>query len=288
LVTGGLAIALTLDPMRVAFAIALVLSALPAAARRHAVLPGMIGREQRILFIGNSLTEANDLPAIVCHLAAAGGRKAACESVVAGGYSLEDHFADGRAMRRLQQERWTFVVLQQGPSSLQASRVNLREWAARFAPLIRAAGGRPALYAVWPEKARSFAFDEVSESYRLAASDVDGLFFPAGDAWLAAWRHDATLPLYSGDDFHPSPAGSYLAALVIYRVLWGPLPSLFADPAFAAAAAGTALQLDAQHLGILLLAADEAVAARALNAPNGPRELTSSSEGIPHRPSGAE
>lgn len=150
-------------------------------------------------------------------------------------------------------------MLQQGPSSLPESRVSLREWTAKFAPLIRAAGARPALYAVWPEKARSFAFPDVSESYRLAAADVGGLFVPAGDAWLAAWRRDPRLPLYSDDDFHPSVAGSYLAALVIYRVLWGPLPALFADRAFAAAAAGADPGLDAAHLGILLLAAEEVV-----------------------------
>ena len=95
------------------------------------------------------------------------------------GYALEDHFADGRALERLGRERWSLVVLQQGPSALESSRVNLREWSARFAPLIAAAGARPALYAVWPEKARFFDFPRVSESYRLAAADVHGLFFPA-------------------------------------------------------------------------------------------------------------
>ena len=244
---------------RLALAIIILLAAFPTAAqKRRAVIPGL-EREQRILFIGNSLTDFNNLPDIVCRLAA-GRHKASCESVTGGGFALEDHFSDGRAVRRLEEERWSVVVLQQGPSALASSRVNLREWTARFAPLIAAAGARPALYAVWPEKARSFDFARVSESYRLAASDVGGLFFPAGDAWLAAWRRDSALPLYGGDDFHPSAAGSYLAALVIYRVLWGELPPLFADPAFAAAAAGGDPGLDALQLATLVSAAEEAVA----------------------------
>lgn len=252
--------------MRVSLAVMMILAALPAAAqRRRAVGPGVVEREQRILFIGNSLTEFNGLPAMLCRLAAAGGHHAVCDAVTAGGYALEDHFADGRARQRLAEERWSIVVLQQGPSALDSSRINLREWTAQFAPLISAAGARPALYAVWPEKARSFDFPRVSDSYRLAASDVGGLFFPAGDAWQAAWRRDPRLPLYASDDFHPSAAGSYLAALVIYRVIWGELPPLFADRRFAAGVAGRDLGLDDSRMTYLTASAEE-VAAGGLNS----------------------
>jgi len=247
--------------MRIALAIAMILATVPASAqRRRAVGSPPAERELRILFIGNSLTAGNDLPAIVCRLAAAGKHRAACESVTGGGYALEDHFADGRAAQRLAQERWSIVVLQQGPSALESSRVNLRQWTARFAAPIAAAGARPALFAVWPAKERSSDFPRVSESYRIAATDIGGLFFPAGDAWLAAWRRDPGLPLYADDDFHPSAAGSYLAALVIYRVVWGELPAFFADAGFAATAIGTDPRLDASRLAILASAADEAVA----------------------------
>jgi lysophospholipase L1-like esterase len=246
-------------PKRFAFAIAVLLASIPVAAqKRRSVAPQPVGAEQRILFIGNSLTEGNDLPSIVCRLAAAGRHNAKCESVTGGGFALEDHFADGRALRKLEDERWSIVVLQQGPSALDESRVNLREWTAKFNTLITASGARAALFAVWPEKARSRDFPRVSDSYHLAANDVGGLFFPAGDAWLAAWRRDPTLPLYGGDNFHPSPAGSYLAALTIYRVIFGDLPPVFADRGFAAAAAGTDLGLDEAHLAMLIASAEEA------------------------------
>jgi len=228
--------------------LAIVVALNASAQRRRAVDPRPVEREKRILFIGNSLTYTNDLPAIVCRLAVAGGKQAVCDSVTGGGFALEDHFGDGRAAQRLRDEQWSIVVLQQGPSALEESRINLREWTAKFAELIRAAGGQPALYAVWPEKARSFDFPRVSQSYRLAASDVGGLFFPAGDAWLAAWRRDPTLALYSGDDFHPSTIGSYLAALVIYRVIWGELPPR---------SVGEQLGLDGTRIAILEAAANE-------------------------------
>ncbi|HWW62600.1 MAG TPA: hypothetical protein VN181_14600, partial [Thermoanaerobaculia bacterium] len=59
------------------------------------------------------------------------------------------------------------------------------------------------------------------------------------------------------DDFHPSVAGSYLAALVMYRVLYGELPAAFAEPAFARDAAGAELGLDGRELRVLFDAARE-------------------------------
>jgi hypothetical protein len=72
---------------------------------------------------------------------------------------------------------------------------------------------------VWPDFTRRSAFDSVSASYTAAADAVEGLLFPAGDAWVRAWERKPGLALYGGDGFHPSPLGSYLAALTIYAVL---------------------------------------------------------------------
>ncbi len=177
----------------------------------------------RVLFVGNSLTEGNDLPLIVEALARAGGRPFAVEAITYGGVSLEDHWGRG-TQDRIAGAGFRFVVLQQGPSALAESRVNLREWTRRFDGVIRQAGGRTALYMVWPESYRPQAFPEVSASYRLAAEDVEGILLPAGDAWAAAWRSEPGLGLYGTDGFHPTLLGSYLAALAIYGGLTGASP----------------------------------------------------------------
>jgi len=62
-------------------------------------------------------------------------------------------------------------------------------------------------------------FDAVRESYVLAARSVEGIFFPAGEAWRAAWRRNSKLALYGPDGFHPTIEGSYLAAIVIASML---------------------------------------------------------------------
>jgi hypothetical protein len=67
-------------------------------------------------------------------------------------------------------------------------------------------------------------FKGVSDSYRQAADEVDGLMFPVGEAWLNAWRLKTSIGLYSADGFHPSPLGTYLAGLVIYEQLYNRSP----------------------------------------------------------------
>lgn len=174
-----------------------------------------------LLFIGNSLTYVNDLPAVVSALGDSSGLRIAVRSHALPDYGLEDHWNEGLATRSIDGGGWNFVILQQGPSSLDASRANLIDYATRFGARIKASGATPALYAVWPELSRIGVFDRVSESYRQAAVAAGGLLLPCGEAWRAAWRHDSTLAFYSADGLHPTPLGTYAAALVIYRRVTG-------------------------------------------------------------------
>jgi hypothetical protein len=181
-------------------------------------------RELRVLFIGNSFTYFNDLPAMVEALAASQKKRLVHQSVVFPNFSLQDHWEKGDARRAIASGKWDFVVMQQGPSALEESRGSLLDYTRRFSKLIRDAGATPALFMVWSSKARFGDFDRVVESYTLAAREVQGTALPVSAAWQEAWKLDATLPLYGEDQFHPSPTGSYLAALVIYEMLFGHSP----------------------------------------------------------------
>jgi hypothetical protein len=172
----------------------------------------------RVLFIGNSLTYVNDLPAIVGALAKqTKHKKFDYKTVAFPDFSLEDHWAQGEARKAIAKGGWDIVVLQQGPSALPESRVLLREYVRKFGEEIKRAGAKPALYMVWPSTERSRDFDRVIESYRLAAEDVDGLLLSAGAAWQAALKRTPALELYASDGFHPAPLGSFLAAWVIFK-----------------------------------------------------------------------
>jgi hypothetical protein len=114
--------------------------------------------------------------------------------------------------------------MQQGSSALPDSRVNLRQWTKNFSAEIRKVNSQPGIYMVWPQADRQFDFQDVITSYTLAASDVNGTLFPVGAAWLAVWKRDPSVALYSPDGLHPSIAGSYLAAAVMYAKLYAKSP----------------------------------------------------------------
>jgi hypothetical protein len=81
----------------------------------------------RILFVGNGLTAANELPALVEAIGKANGRRIDTVTIARPDYSLEDHWKDGEAQRILARGKGDFVVLQQGPSSRPESRASRRE-----------------------------------------------------------------------------------------------------------------------------------------------------------------
>ena len=157
-----------------------------------------------VLFIGNSLTYFNDLPGTLISLAASAGDTIRAAQVAYPDFNLADHVAQGDAPRAIATGGWEYVILQQGPSSIEVNRQDLINSTRYYDQLIRLAGARTALYMVWPDIAHPGDFPRAIDSYALAAQAVNGLLLPVGAAWQTAWQSDATLPFYSADGLHPS------------------------------------------------------------------------------------
>jgi hypothetical protein len=219
-----------------------------------AATAGWTASEDRVLFIGNSLTAWNSLPLLVEAMGQAKGVKLRCESVTYSDVSLEDHWSR-KTQKVIQGGGFKHVVLQQGPSSLIESRTNLRKWTKEFAQEIRAVGAVPALLMVWPDRSRRAFFPHVRDSYRLASDDVQGIFIPAGEAWEAAWRRDSSLDLYGPDNFHPSPLGTYAAAAAVFTGLTGLSPHGL--PARLALRSGDVYKVDERKAALVLEAVAE-------------------------------
>src|SRR5687767_1414311 len=75
-----------------------------------------------ILFVGNSLTYTNDLPSMVVELAQKKGLTVKTEMLAFPNYALEDHWNDGRMEDLIDEKKYDFVVIQQGPSSQEEGR----------------------------------------------------------------------------------------------------------------------------------------------------------------------
>ena len=178
----------------------------------------------RILFLGNSFTFFNDLPAMVAEmLQAEVGRS------LRGGASLIQHLdpADELCItthRLLTEEKWDFVVLQDHSRGPIEHEGDFRRALDALCPMIRSAGAQPVLYETWAYEENStilantgMTFEDMQQrltnAYRDAARIHRTLLAPVGQAFAQA-RH--SMALYNAQDhFHPSEAGSRLAAETI-------------------------------------------------------------------------
>ena len=219
--------------------------------------PTLIGEGRRVLFIGNSYLYSADVPGIVQALAkAAGGDQLAVETIAGADMALIDHWNEGTAQQEIAKGGWEWVVLQQGPSSVEVNRDTLRMATKLFATEMAKVTAKPALFSAWPSESRRQDFPRAIESYTLAAADVNGVFLPVASAWLAAWSRDASLRLYA-DGLHPSTAGAYLSALVIYSKLLGQSP--VGLPSTLILSGGGTVSLDPALAALLQAAAAEVV-----------------------------
>jgi hypothetical protein len=178
-------------------------------------------RSWKILYVGNSLTYTNDLPALINDIAKDDSITITYTTFAFANYSLEDHWNEGKVEEAIATGHYDFVVAQQGPSALPESQLLLLEYVNRFQTICKKYNAKLLLYMVWPSKARSFDLDNVIRSYTQSAAKTGAALAPAGLAWKLAWRTDASLPLYGPDNFHPGIQGSLLAAMTIYLSLSG-------------------------------------------------------------------
>jgi hypothetical protein len=183
----------------------------------------------------------------------------AVQTIAGPDLALIDHWNGGDARGEIAKGGWEWVVLQQGPSSVEVNRDTLRLATKLFAGEMTRVSARPALFSAWPSEIRRQDFDRAIESYRLAAADVNGLFMPVATAWLAAWRRNPSLQLYA-DGLHPSIAGAYLSSLVVYSTLLGKTP--VGLPSALRLRSGQRLSIDAQTAALLQDAAAEATGIR--------------------------
>ena len=173
-----------------------------------------------ILFIGNSLTYYNNLPALVEKEAVKNGKAVSCDMVAKPNYALIDHWNDGEIQQKIKSGRYDFVIVQQGPSSQPEGRNMLIEDGKRIAKLCTENNAQLCFLMVWPSLNYYSTFDGVVESHELAAETCNSLLIPVGAKWKEHIDSSRDYSYYGPDGFHPSPKGSAKAAQIIIETLF--------------------------------------------------------------------
>jgi hypothetical protein len=191
-----------------------------------------------VFFVGNSYIYYNNLP---------GQLEAMSESLAEGpvlrtahhlhgGFTLRRHLEDGHLPDALAQPTqdgapWDVVVLQE-QSRIGAPYANEEfgtigdtepffEAAAEVVDLILGLGARPVFYMTWAKEVFPGQADPIADAYDSAGAAHGADVAAAGIAWARVREERPDIQLFDPDGSHPSPAGTYLVASVMYSTLTG-------------------------------------------------------------------
>lgn len=188
----------------------------------------------KVLFIGNSYTYFNNLGDLVAGVAAGlPGPKIAPALAVQGGMPLGWHLVNGPALKMLDEGMWDHVVMQDhslfgglviNGEPRMAPAAGFHESARILVRRVRERNAKPLFFMTWARRGRPNEEPILTNAYLEIGRELDVDVAPVGIAWTNAVTRGVTVDLYSADGAHPSPAGSYLAACVIYASLTGRNP----------------------------------------------------------------
>ncbi len=206
--------------------------------------PAQVKTEPTILFLGNSMTYFNDLPTVFMNLSRSGGFAAEVYELTEGSYRLE-YFADetdevgAQVYDALKSYDWDYVILQEqsGISTIGAEE-HMYPAARTLDSMIREANGESVFLMTWAyregfslpllglefKNTREEMQTQMAQNYGDIATELDALLAPAGIAFMRCTANYPEIELWDEDGNHPSPAGTYLAACVLYQVLYDQSP----------------------------------------------------------------
>lgn len=194
-----------------------------------------------VLWVGNSYTSVNDLPATTRDLALSLNKKITYQTVANGGYTFQMHANNVATYTAIHANPWDVVVLQgqsQEPS-FPYSQVNTGSipYAQQLADSIykNNACGNVMYYMTWGREVGDPQWDSINtfekmnqrlyDAYlRIADSSNSAMVSAVGSVWKYMRDNHPSIGLYAGDGSHPSLAGTYVAACTFYASLFRQSP----------------------------------------------------------------
>ena len=233
-----------------------------------------LARPLDVLFVGNSYVYVNNLPEIFVRVATGAGQESPHVTVHApGGQTLAGAVTNAELLKILERQ-FDVIILQEQSQIPAKADVDLRvrrsfldacQWFSghvhQHCPNTRVVlyqtwARHPSVWTTQPKEVEGCGANpdemqkRLSRWYAEAGQLIGARVAPVGDAWLANYHEAHPLMLHAADGSHPSPAGTYLAALVLVGTVYdiapvtgytGPFPSDSKDRARLVALASQAL-----------------------------------------------
>ena len=196
------------------------------------------GATVSVLFVGNSLTYTNNLPAVFKKFAAESSSHVDVEvrSITPGGAFFCDHWKLGRAVALLREQHRNFLILQGQSTEPLLAPQNFDYYARLFKAEADQVQTRTILFSTWARPATDPFYKDaksggspaemqarLNSAYACLAQNIGATLAPIGMAWQRAQEVAPEIQLLDGTQ-HPSPAGTYLAAAVLFRTIFNASP----------------------------------------------------------------
>jgi len=177
----------------------------------------------KILFIGNSFTYVNDVPSILAWMVKKQQPNYHFQivSFTLPSYTLMQHAERPEINNLLSKQSWNFVVLQDQSGAAFRGQSSINESFETLMPLIKAAKAKPLAVMTWADRGHNTDQSVISQTYRRTGQYLNINVLPVGDLFFHVQEQYPAIGLYSEDDHHPTIAGSYLYALVVYAHIFG-------------------------------------------------------------------
>ena len=189
-----------------------------------------------VLFIGNSYTSSNGLPDMFEDMARSAGYRVHVAMVAPGGWTLSDHLRSTETLETIRGNEWDFVVLQEQsviPSLVDTREQQMYPAVRQLHDEIKAVGADTILFMTWgrrnglpSEGHRDFTSMQAAleAGYVKIGNELNLKIAPVGVAWWYGLRNAPQLGLWVEDGSHPTREGTYLAACVLYAVIFDQSP----------------------------------------------------------------
>ena len=200
---------------------------------------------KKVLFLGNSYTNFNNLTGTLKSLAESLGDSLYTEQNTPGGFTLEGHSTNAASLSKIQSQPWDIVVLQEQSQKPSFSPAQVATDVYPYATILNDSilsndsCTRTLFYMTWgrengdqsncqsypPICTYAGMQGRLRASYmEMAANNYRASVAPVGVAWQRTRTLHPTIDLYNPDESHPSPEGSYLAACVFYSSIFRESP----------------------------------------------------------------
>jgi hypothetical protein len=201
--------------------------------------PSFSQSKKRVLFLGNSYTERNNLPQLISNIAQSMGDTLLFDAHNPGAYTLLRHATDATSLNKLGAGHLDYVVLQeqsQRPALGDDEVSKFFRYGKILDSLAKVSNpcAETMFYMTWGRKNGDDEYCGVfpplctyegmdsllNRQYRNIADSLQAVLSPVGATWNDVRKFFPDIDLFHPDGSHPSEAGSYAAAVTFYCAIF--------------------------------------------------------------------